>query len=160
MALFHECMPWCAHIVLDTADIVRDGDFATIEPPNCDLPQASGMVTRMDDSTDSDLTASITPDVMAALRRSNFFEELDDLLSPTDGSGLPAAQCNGDFKLSESILRVGGYDSEAVADILVVLRSQGGCCDCEILYNVAETSRLKAKYWQKQAHDLNRPSGQ
>jgi hypothetical protein len=24
MALFHECMPWCAQIVLDTADIVRD----------------------------------------------------------------------------------------------------------------------------------------
>ena len=29
MALFNECMQSCAHIVLDTADIVRDGDFAT-----------------------------------------------------------------------------------------------------------------------------------
>ena len=26
MALFNECMQWCAHIVLDTADIVREGD--------------------------------------------------------------------------------------------------------------------------------------
>jgi hypothetical protein len=26
MALFIECMPSCAQIVLDTADIVRDGD--------------------------------------------------------------------------------------------------------------------------------------
>ena len=26
MALFNECMQSCAHIVLDTADIVRDGD--------------------------------------------------------------------------------------------------------------------------------------
>jgi hypothetical protein len=26
MALFYECMQWCAHIVLDMADIVRDGD--------------------------------------------------------------------------------------------------------------------------------------
>jgi hypothetical protein len=28
MALSHECMQSCAHIVLDTADIVRDGDFS------------------------------------------------------------------------------------------------------------------------------------
>jgi hypothetical protein len=28
MALFIECMSLCAQIVLDTADIVRDGDFA------------------------------------------------------------------------------------------------------------------------------------
>ncbi len=39
MALFYECMPWCAQKKLDAADIVRDGDFATItvstdvEPP-------------------------------------------------------------------------------------------------------------------------------
>jgi hypothetical protein len=26
MALFYECIQWCAHIVLDTADIVRDRD--------------------------------------------------------------------------------------------------------------------------------------
>jgi hypothetical protein len=30
MALFKECMQSCAHTVLDTADIVRDGDFSTI----------------------------------------------------------------------------------------------------------------------------------
>jgi hypothetical protein len=30
MALFFECMPSCARKVLDTADIVRDGDFAPI----------------------------------------------------------------------------------------------------------------------------------
>ncbi len=29
MALFSECMPSCAQNVLDTADIVRDGDFST-----------------------------------------------------------------------------------------------------------------------------------
>ncbi len=28
MALFPECMRWCAFIVLDTADIVRDGDVS------------------------------------------------------------------------------------------------------------------------------------
>ena len=29
MALFNECIQSCAHIVLDTADIVRDGDLST-----------------------------------------------------------------------------------------------------------------------------------
>ena len=29
MALFNECMQSCVHIVLDTADIVRDGDVST-----------------------------------------------------------------------------------------------------------------------------------
>jgi hypothetical protein len=31
MALFNECMQSCAHIVLDTADIVRDGDISPFE---------------------------------------------------------------------------------------------------------------------------------
>ena len=31
MALFNECTQWCAHIVLDMADIVRDGDFVPTE---------------------------------------------------------------------------------------------------------------------------------
>jgi hypothetical protein len=34
MALFSECMPSCAQIVLDIADIVRDGDFATTTLPS------------------------------------------------------------------------------------------------------------------------------
>jgi hypothetical protein len=31
MALFSECMQECARKVLDTADIVRDGDFSPLE---------------------------------------------------------------------------------------------------------------------------------
>jgi hypothetical protein len=31
MALFYECMLQCAQKALDTADIVRDGDFSPIE---------------------------------------------------------------------------------------------------------------------------------
>jgi hypothetical protein len=36
--------------------------------------------------------------------------------------------------------------------MFAVLRAQGACCDCEVLYNVAESSRLKAEYWKRQAH--------
>ena len=32
MALLHKCMRWCAHIVLDFADIVRDGDVSPVHP--------------------------------------------------------------------------------------------------------------------------------
>src|SRR5207244_7323981 len=33
MALFSECRPQCAQTVLDTADIVRDGDFSPTDSP-------------------------------------------------------------------------------------------------------------------------------
>ena len=33
MALFSECRPQCAQTVLDTADIVRDGDFSPTGSP-------------------------------------------------------------------------------------------------------------------------------
>jgi hypothetical protein len=76
----------------------------------------------MDDSTDPDLVASITPDVMACLRRSQYFEKLDDLLCPNEG-GSPAKQCGSDYKFSEDILHTDGYDLEALQDIFDVLRS-------------------------------------
>src|SRR6267143_6376319 len=40
-ALQQECMNSCAHTVIDTADIVRDGDFSTVIPLNRDTWIAS-----------------------------------------------------------------------------------------------------------------------
>lgn len=99
------------------------------------------MFTRVEAGPDHALVASITPDVMKCLGRSGFFERLDDLPCPKDGSR-PREGCCGDSKLSESILRASGFDSSDLTDIVNVLRSQGGCWDCEILYKVAESSRL------------------
>jgi hypothetical protein len=45
-------------------------------------------------------------------------------------------------------------DDEDLEDILAVLHSLGGCCDCEILYNVAEESRLKSEYWIARAREF------
>jgi hypothetical protein len=112
----------------------------------------------MDDDSHNDLVSSITPFVMNCLRRSQFFERLDDLLCPKEGS--TPRDCNGDYALSEPILKEAGYYSEAVQDIFDVLRSQGSCCDCEILYSVAETSRLKANYWRSRAHNPHTSSTQ
>ena len=44
--------------------------------------------------------------------------------------------------------------SEEIADVLAVMRFKGGRCDCEILYNVGEESRLKAEYWKGRYREL------
>jgi hypothetical protein len=47
MALFNECMQSCAHIVLDTADIVRDGDFTpTTNRPHAGIVPPVGLPTK------------------------------------------------------------------------------------------------------------------
>jgi Protein of unknown function (DUF2695) len=104
----------------------------------------------MQSSSDDELISSIAPEVMKCLGRCKFFERLDDLLSP-EGALTPAPSCVGTFQLSESILNEAGFDRGELDEILAVLQSKGGFCDCEILYNVAETSRLKANYWRSQA---------
>jgi Protein of unknown function (DUF2695) len=105
---------------------------------------------RMESASDDDLISSIAPDVIKCLGRCGFFEKLDGLLSPEDDS-IPAQGCDGTYKLTESILITAGFEQAELADIFGVLRSKGGCCDCEVLYNVAETSRLKANYWGSRA---------
>jgi hypothetical protein len=91
---------------------------------------------------------------MTCLERSGFFRKLDDLLCPENHSQ-PHADCSADDQLSKSILQGAGFDTPELTDIFSVLRSQGGCCDCEILYNVAESNRLKADYWRNRAKGLN-----
>jgi Protein of unknown function (DUF2695) len=106
----------------------------------------------MDAESDYDLIASITPDVMACLHRVGFFEKLDDLLCPNAGSNLPE-KCSGDFNLSERLLQASDFNTHDLADIFGVLKAQGGCCDCEILYNVSESNRFKSAYWRNRARD-------
>lgn len=106
--------------------------------------------------SDDDFIASIAPDVMSSLIRSKFFEKLDDILCPKDDSFKPGI-CRGDYKVSESILLASRFDRSDMDDIFGVLRSKGSCCDCEILYNVAESSRLKAKCWRGRAEALENP---
>ena len=112
------------------------------------------MVTRMESGADSDLINSITPDVMTCLRRSLFFERLDDVLSPKEDSH-PREVCAGNYEWSKRVLEASGFDADDLQDILSVLRAQGACCDCEILYNVAESSRLKSEYWKRQAEGID-----
>lgn len=111
----------------------------------------SGILMCMEVDPDDELITLITPDVMKCLDYENFFGKLDDLLCPKDRTGT-SEECRGDHRLSESILYAAGFDSSESSDILSVLRSKGGSCDCEILYNVVKSSRLKAEYWKHRQH--------
>jgi len=108
-----------------------------------------------DDSTSDDkFIASIAPDVMRALTASGFFTALDELFCPTEKS-LTVAVCHGhgDYRNAKRLLLSHGFDESEFSDVFGVLASRGGYCDCEILYNAAESSRLKAEYWQARARD-------
>ena len=94
---------------------------------------------------DDEFISFIASDMMQCLANSSYFEKLDDLLSPEDNSGL-SENCDGTYRLSESILQASGFELDDLSDIFAVLQSKGACCDCEVLYNVAEKSRLKAKF--------------
>ena len=105
---------------------------------------------------DDELVSSIAADVMMCLTRSAYFEKLDDLLSP-DESSTAAQTCDGTFKLSGSLLLASGLVRDDFDDIFAVLQSRGGHCDCEVLFNVAENSRFKAKYWRNRAAGVTQP---
>jgi hypothetical protein len=100
-------------------------------------------------SSDDELIGSITPDVMKFLAVRGFFEKLDDLFCPLESSH-ERQRCAGNYEASKSILRSLGFSDVDIEDICAVLAAQGGCCDCEILYNIVETSRLKAEYCRAQ----------
>jgi hypothetical protein len=113
--------------------------------------QAPGdRLTAMDATPDDELIQSISSDVMKCLDRAKFFEKLDDILCPK-ASAISHSSCDGTYKLSESILLSSGFERDDLADIFGVLHSKGACCDCEILFNVADVSRLKSEYWRCQA---------
>ena len=90
----------------------------------------------------------IAPDVIGVLEKLQFFEKLDDHFCPLEDPEKRVDCHAGSFELSTRVLRDLGMDAEDIDDALVVLHSKGACCDCEILYNVAKESRLRARYWK------------
>jgi hypothetical protein len=90
---------------------------------------------------DEDFISKISPDVLRVLVNKGFFEMLDDQIYPI-GSEHGCVSCSGKYAASTTILTQLGFDEDAIAEITQVLASRGGVCDCEILFNVAEESRL------------------
>ena len=101
---------------------------------------------------DEDLILSIKADVMTHLSEVGFFAALDDILCPLDATRSRQA-CHGDFRHSKSILASSGVPESDFFDVFHVLMSEGGFCDCEILYNASATSRLQAEHWRARSHN-------
>jgi hypothetical protein len=99
---------------------------------------------------DDGFIEAITPDVLKALNGVLFFQALDDQMCPTDPV-LPRASCQGSYAISTAVLTERGFDSEEIGEIIQVMAARGAHCDCEILFNIAEDSRLKSEYWKSRA---------
>jgi len=111
------------------------------------------METSDSDCRDTEFAESIAVEVIAALEGQGFFALLDDLFSPIDPA-VVARKCEHSHASSIEILKTLGMGSEEIADVLAVLKARGGFCDCEILYNVAEESRLKSGHWKAEYSKL------
>jgi hypothetical protein len=97
--------------------------------------------------SDNELIDVIAPDVLRALENKGFFQILDDQMCPKDAR-LARVLCQGTLAISTTSLITCGFDRQEITDILAVMAAKGGFCDCEVLYNVAEESRLKSEYWK------------
>ncbi len=105
---------------------------------------------------------SIAPDVLAALEKSGAFSPLDDLMAREDELA-GAEPCQGDFRLLKRVLAEKGFgkhgEIDEIFDICHVMMFHGAFCDCEVLFNVVETSRLKSRYWIKRAKEVQKADG-
>ena len=99
---------------------------------------------------DEDLIAEITHDVMKCVLAAEVLEALDNALCP-NAPDAPRALCYGDYRNTKPILLARGFAEAELFDVFHVLMAQGGYCDCEFPYNVAEGSRLAAEYWRARA---------
>ena len=104
---------------------------------------------------DEQLIASISSNVLAAVERAGVFSALDDLLAP--GGSAEGVACHGDFRHTKAVLAEKGFgrrgEVDEVFDICHVFMAKGGYCDCEVLFNVSETNRLKSRYWTKRGEE-------
>jgi hypothetical protein len=110
---------------------------------------------------DEELITSISSNVLATVERAGVFSALDDLLAPESSVG--AVSCHGDFRHTKDVLKQKGFgqrgDIDEVFDICHVFMARGGYCDCEVLFNVSETNRLKSRYWKKRPEEAQLGAG-
>lgn len=97
---------------------------------------------------DEQMIADIKPHVLGVLQESGFFAALDKLLF-TEDANASRQQCSGDFRHSKQALAACGFAESDFSDVFHVLMDEGGFCDCEVLYNAAPESRLRADYWRR-----------
>ena len=97
-----------------------------------------------------DFMESIAPDVIGVLEGKKFFNLLDPIVFPS--RELNASTCDHTHNKTIALLVDLGFSDEDRNDIIGVLESRGGYCDCEVLLNAADGEDLpKARYWKEKA---------
>ncbi len=97
-----------------------------------------------------DARTEIPAAVRELLVKKNFFERLDDRLCPKDSSQ-SRTWCQGGFELAARILSEAGMKEEGIQQVLQAFVASGSECDCGVLYNSPQQSRLKTEYWLARA---------
>ncbi len=96
------------------------------------------------DYHDEETIESIKSDVLGIIeKKTDFIEQLDFQFSGQN------YKCYGDFSHSKKILTNLTFTDEEQFDIFHVFMSEGGYCDCEILYNIFKNTNYSKKYWEK-----------
>jgi len=108
----------------------------------------------IEDDPDEQFIESITADVMGVLQKKGFFAALDEVFL-SEGDPVHPRTCFGDFRHAKQTLQLCGFEELDWSDVFHVLMGQGAFCDCEILYNAAVESRLKARYWKRRSHEID-----
>ena len=61
--------------------------------------------------------------------------------------------CHGDFRYAKEILSQLNFTPEEQFDIFHVFMSEGGYCDCEILYNIFHETEYAKQYWKNKSKE-------
>jgi hypothetical protein len=109
------------------------------------------------DPDEQEFGDEIASEVLEILHPMLFFEKLESRVFPNGDSG--TRNCDHSYQHTESILQAGKVGRKMQECILVACKSQGGFCDCEILYNVDDrTDCPRARYWRRKLDKLEWPS--
>ena len=92
---------------------------------------------------------SIAPFVLGCLEQRSFFSELEKRVWPEGPDG--RRDCDHSLDRTLSILRTYDWPEEDFSEVLLVMESRGGFCDCEIMLNVASTCAFREKHWKQAA---------
>jgi hypothetical protein len=95
---------------------------------------------------------SIAPFVLGCLEQRSFFSELEKRVWPEGLAG--RRDCEHSFDHTLSILRTYDWPEEDYTEVLLVMQSRGGFCDCEIMLNAAPDSEARARHWKRAATSL------
>ena len=92
---------------------------------------------------------SIAPYVLGCLEQRDFFSELEKFVWPGGAEG--PRSCDHSYEHTLAILGTYDWPEEDYPEVLLVMQSRGGFCDCEIMLNVAPACVFREQYWKRAA---------